>query len=61
MHPWPPAWMRAQWWRYPPPYYPMKPSEELKALEELKKDLEAELADITKRIEDLKESMQEGK
>jgi uncharacterized protein YydD (DUF2326 family) len=37
----------------------MEPSEELKALEDVKRSLEAELADIAKRIEDLKKSMQE--
>jgi len=58
MHPWPPAWMRTRWWHYPP-YHAMEPSEELKALEDAKRSLEAELADIAKRIEDLKKSMQE--
>ena len=52
MHPWPPAWIRTRWWHYPP-YHAMEPSEELKALEDVKRSLEAELADIAKRIEDL--------
>ncbi|MEM3607556.1 MAG: DUF5320 domain-containing protein [Candidatus Bathyarchaeia archaeon] len=55
MHPWPPAW--ARWWHYTPPYHP---AEELKLLEDLKKDLEDELADVAKRIEDLKRSIREG-
>ncbi|MEM1538059.1 MAG: DUF5320 domain-containing protein [Candidatus Nezhaarchaeales archaeon] len=52
-HPWPPAWARAPF--YPAPY-PMDPSEELRALEELKRYLEAELADVAKRIEELKKT-----
>ncbi|MEM2210521.1 MAG: DUF5320 domain-containing protein [Nitrososphaerales archaeon] len=53
-HPWPPAWARAPF--YP---YPMDPNEEIKVLEELKKDLEAEIADLSKRIEELKKVMKE--
>ncbi|MGQ9506821.1 MAG: DUF5320 domain-containing protein [Candidatus Bathycorpusculaceae bacterium] len=55
-HPWPPAWAR-------PPYYPYTadPNEELKALENLKSNIELELADITKRIEELKRLIQEKK
>jgi len=34
----------------------MDPSEELRALEELKRYLEAELADVAKRIEELKKT-----
>ena len=65
-HPWPPAWARyhpswSYWWKYSWPYYPIDPSEEAKALEDLRKDLEAELAEVTKRIEELKKSMQEKK
>jgi len=59
MHPWPPAWARAH--LYPAPYYPVDPSEELRALEDLKRDLEANLADIAKRIEELKRTIQEKK
>jgi hypothetical protein len=55
-HPWPPAWARTT------PYtYPTDPNEELRALENLKSDLELELADITKRIEELKRLIQEKK
>jgi len=58
-HPWPPAWARG-WW-YPAPYpYPVDPSEELKALEALKRDLEADLADLAKRIEELKREYNGG-
>jgi hypothetical protein len=51
-HPWPPAWARGWWW------YPADPSEELKALESLRRDLEAELSDLSKRIEELKRTAQ---
>ena len=44
----------APWWFYPP--Y-MRPEEELEMLEDLKKDLEAELEDIKKRIEELKKEL----
>ncbi|MEM3873829.1 MAG: DUF5320 domain-containing protein [Candidatus Bathyarchaeia archaeon] len=47
-HPWPPAWART------PYYYPTDPAEELRALQDYKKELEAELAELTKRIEELK-------
>ncbi|MEM3789038.1 MAG: hypothetical protein QXN95_04130 [Candidatus Bathyarchaeia archaeon] len=36
------------------PYYPTDPAEELKALQDYKKELEAELAELTKRIEEIK-------
>lgn len=36
------------------PQYPTDPVEELKALQDYKKKLETELAELTKRIEDLK-------
>jgi hypothetical protein len=62
-HPWPPAWARAwgYWWKPSWPYYLTDPSEEIKALEDLKKDLEAELTEISKRIEELKKLLQEKK
>lgn len=53
-HPWPPAWART-------PYYFIDPSEELKALEDYKKYLETELADLAKRIEELKRIAEEKK
>lgn len=53
-HPWPPAWARTSYYSYP-----SDPSEELRALESLKSDLESELVDITKRIEELKGLIQE--
>ena len=62
-HPWPPAWARGWWhpgWWYPGWWYPADPSEELKALESLRRDLEAELSDLSKRIEELKRTA-EGK
>ncbi|MEM1540483.1 MAG: hypothetical protein QXJ07_03780 [Candidatus Bathyarchaeia archaeon] len=40
-HPWPPAWARI-------PYYPTDPAEELRALQNYKKELEAELAELKK-------------
>ncbi|MEM2227109.1 MAG: DUF5320 domain-containing protein [Candidatus Bathyarchaeia archaeon] len=58
-HPWPPAWARGCGWWYPAPYpHRMDPSEELRALEDLRRDLEAELADLAKRIEELKRAAQ---
>jgi len=57
-HPWPPAWVRAPF--YPTPYY-ADPNEELRALESLKRDLEAELASLAKRIEEIKKMTQEKK
>ncbi len=54
-HPWPPAWART------PYYYPIDPDEERKTLQEYKKCLETELADIAKRIEELKKIIQERK
>ncbi|MCX8175885.1 MAG: DUF5320 domain-containing protein [Candidatus Bathyarchaeota archaeon] len=55
-HPWLPAW--AQLPCYPPFYPPVDPGEELKMLEDLKKDLEFELSNITKRIEELKKILE---
>ncbi|MEM3697048.1 MAG: DUF5320 domain-containing protein [Candidatus Bathyarchaeia archaeon] len=55
-HPWPPPWAQSQY--YP---YPSDPNEELKALEDLRKSIELELADINKRIEELKKLIQEKK
>lgn len=52
-----PGWMR---WGYPaafgyPPFQPsMRPEDELEMLEEMRRDLEAELEDIKKRIEELR-------
>lgn len=54
-HPWPPAW--ARWFMQHEPYY--DPASEVKYLETLKKELEAELAEISKRIEELKRSLEE--
>jgi hypothetical protein len=50
-HPWPPAWARG-WWGYPAAYPGRE--EELRALEEMKRELERELAEISRRIEELK-------
>jgi predicted nuclease with TOPRIM domain len=47
-------------WGYPaafgyPPFQPsMRPEDELEMLEEMRRDLEAELEDIKKRIEELR-------
>ncbi|MEM2995667.1 MAG: hypothetical protein QXI91_06630 [Candidatus Bathyarchaeia archaeon] len=57
-HPWPPAWARTTPTLYA---YPADPKEELRALENLKSELELELAGITKRIEELKRLIQEKK
>jgi hypothetical protein len=58
-HPWPPAWARPY---YPSPYYPSTdPGEELDTLESIRKDLESDLSEITKRIEELKKLIQEKK
>ncbi|MEM3703857.1 MAG: DUF5320 domain-containing protein [Candidatus Bathyarchaeia archaeon] len=54
-HPWPPAWART------PYYYPADLTGELKALQNYKKELEAELAELTKRIEELKKLTEEKK
>lgn len=53
-----PGWMR---WSYPSwhPYHLMKPEDELEILEEMKKDLEAELEDIRRRIEELRKDLTE--
>lgn len=52
-HPWPPAWARI-------PYYePYDPKLEIKYLESIKRNLEAELAELSKRIEELKKSVEE--
>jgi len=60
-HPWPPPW--ARWHRYSAPYYPYlaDPGDELKQLEDLKRDLENDLAEITKRLEELKRTIQQEK
>jgi sugar-specific transcriptional regulator TrmB len=59
-HPWPPAWARK--FGHPTLYYVyIDPSEELKMLEDLKNNLEMELAEITKHIEELKRQTQEKK
>ncbi|MEM3517113.1 MAG: DUF5320 domain-containing protein [Candidatus Bathyarchaeia archaeon] len=58
-HPWPSAWARALW--PSTSYYSIEPTEELRALEDLKKSLEVELTGITKRIEELKKVIQERK
>ena len=54
-----PGWMR---WGYPPYPYPpapaFSPEDELEMLEEMKKDLEAELEEIKKRIEELKKELE---
>ncbi|MEM3700022.1 MAG: DUF5320 domain-containing protein [Candidatus Bathyarchaeia archaeon] len=55
-HPWPPPWAQSQY--YP---YPADPNEELKALEDLRKSIELELADLNKRIEELRTLIQEKK
>jgi len=52
-HPWPPAWARTQY------YYLIDPAEELKALQYYKKELETELAELAKRIEELKKLIEE--
>jgi len=57
-HPWPPAWARGPFCGSHP--YVVGPSDELKALEDMKREIEAQLADITKRIEELRSSV-EGK
>ncbi len=52
-----PGWMR---WTYFTPWTslaPPSPKEELEMLEEMKKELEAELEDIKRRIEELKKEM----
>jgi hypothetical protein len=51
-HPWPPAWARGWWPGGYPAAYPGR-EEELRALEEMKKDLEMELREISRRIEEL--------
>ncbi|MCL7385705.1 MAG: DUF5320 domain-containing protein [Thaumarchaeota archaeon] len=55
-HPWPPAWARA----YSPWYgYPVDPSDELRYLEEVKKELERQVSEISKKIEELRKSLEE--
>lgn len=41
-------------WTRTPYYYPTDPTEELRTLQDYKKELETELAELTKRIEELK-------
>ncbi len=57
-HPWPPAWARAwyPWYWYP---HSVEPSEELKILEDLRKELQRELSTIEKRLEELRKSIGE--
>ncbi len=51
-----PGWMR---WGYPyPPAPAFSPEDELEMLEEMKKDLEAELKEINKRIEELRKELE---
>jgi len=48
--------MRWGWWY--PPYPPaLEPEEEIRMLEAMKDDLEAELEEIKKRIEELKKEL----
>ncbi len=49
-----PGWMR--WGYYTPPAwsYPFSKEEEIRMLEELKEELEAELEEIKKRLDELK-------
>jgi len=64
---WRPWWKYKHWviawhWFYhiPPPWAcccPPSPEEELRFLESLKKDLEAELNEVSKRIEELKKRL----
>ncbi|MEM0089769.1 MAG: hypothetical protein QXP86_06475 [Nitrososphaerota archaeon] len=58
-HPWPPAWARAYapWWYG----YPADPSEELKFLEDTKRELERQISEINRKIEELKKSLEEKK
>ena len=54
-----PGWMR---WAYFTPWsfqapFPMSREEELRMLEDLKRELEAELEDLKKRIEELKREL----
>lgn len=52
-----PGWMRWAYfapWAYPPA---PRPEEELEMLEDMKRELEAELEDIKKRIEELKKEL----
>ncbi len=53
-----PGWMR---WAYFPAFAPSwwayRPEDELEILEEIKKELEAELEDIKRRIEELKKEI----
>jgi hypothetical protein len=60
-HSWPPAWARLQY--YPDPSYPysIKPGEELQMLESSKNNLESELVDLTKSINELKKLIREKK
>jgi len=58
MHPWPPAWARLPYYPHYP--YPLDPREEMNILEEAKRELEAELEDVKKRLDEIKRKM-EGK
>ncbi len=52
-HSWPPAWARC------PPYYREDVEEEIRYLEYLKKDLEREIEEISKRVVELKKMLEE--
>ncbi|MEM3404555.1 MAG: DUF5320 domain-containing protein [Nitrososphaeria archaeon] len=51
-HPWPPVWARM---------YTPDPENEIRYLENMKKDLEISLEDISKRIEELRRMLSEKK
>jgi len=53
-HPWPPAWARAY-----TPYYTSDLESEIRYLEDMKKELEMSLNDLSKRIEELKKTLSE--
>lgn len=55
-HPWPPPWARIH---APAYWYRLDPSEELRMLEEVKEFLRSQLADIEKRIDELKKPGEE--
>ncbi|MBC7090571.1 MAG: DUF5320 domain-containing protein [Nitrososphaeria archaeon] len=55
-HPWPPAWARPY-----TPYYMEDVESEIRYLERLKRDLEIELEEISKRIDELRKMLEEKK
>lgn len=57
-HPWPPAWARPY---YPWHGYPTDPAEELKLLEDIRKDIQRELSDLERRIDELRRRIEEKK